>query len=230
MGPPLSPERGQLLKFLVDHKIDLKHLSSLGAVFDYADLRFTNLSKANLQNVSLQAASLQLSDLRDANLHDADLMFADLQGCMLDNACLDEAAIWRADLKHALLRGTKMRGTFMSDGQLLDAHVSGAFMPFPIPDADHERFLSEEYADGDLPAFDLNDPKDYAPFNLPTPDLTEKPWRDGVIYEVWNYGTKDYPFVVRPAPAAMQKWEGERSSDDSFDILERLPAEPPKGN
>lgn len=125
---PLSPERAQLLIALLRSNVSLSRLDEMGAVFDFADLRFTELRGANLSGLRLRNASFILADLSEADLSYADLTGADLRGTRFDQASLDGAILFTATLDHTQFSNTSMRDALFYAKDLRNSVVEWALV------------------------------------------------------------------------------------------------------
>lgn len=121
----LSPERGQLLIFLLLMKMDsisfdrIKQRTSFAA----ADLKGADLQNADLGGAILNGANLKGADLSGADLNHADLKDANLWGAKLNRANLSGADLKRADLRWAQLNGTDLRAAVMDGAQMSGAQL-----------------------------------------------------------------------------------------------------------
>lgn len=86
-----------IIKLLVERQCVGCNLQ--GAVLDYADLRFTNLSKANLDDARLNLATLKGANLQGASLHKTQFKGADLSN---------------ADFRGAVTEGADFSGTYLA--------------------------------------------------------------------------------------------------------------------
>lgn len=112
---PLSPERGQLLLFLISSDINSESLDKifLKADFTYTDLRFSNLSGAYLKYCNLDNSELHNSNLFDANFQNAKLKYT----------CLRNSNIGSANFSNALLSSSIFHNVIFSDYTNLDSAI-----------------------------------------------------------------------------------------------------------
>ena len=124
-GKELSPERGQLLIFLLLMKMDSISFDRIKqrASFASADLKGVDLENADLGGAILNGANLKGADLNDADLNHADLKDANLWGAKLNGADLSGADLKRADLRWAQLNGTDLRSAVMDGAQMSGAQL-----------------------------------------------------------------------------------------------------------
>ncbi|MBD3341575.1 MAG: hypothetical protein GF353_20895 [Candidatus Lokiarchaeota archaeon] len=110
----ISPERGLLLKALVDNKIDFPLVPN------------PNFASADLQNVILTGADLNGVNLTEADLTGAELSGADLSWANLTKAKLNDAHIANANLNGAFLTGADLRWANLFNADLTNAHLGKA--------------------------------------------------------------------------------------------------------
>lgn len=130
---PVSPERGQLLVYLQQLRLDTTTLDRIAeeVIFDYADLRGTDLRTAYLCNMHLRYSDMQDAQLDSANLELADIRESNLWGINAPNAKFNRAKLNRTDLRWANLSDSEMRnvdlnGVNLRSGRLRRADLTGA--------------------------------------------------------------------------------------------------------
>ncbi len=107
-----SPERTQLLLFLLNASIDNATLSKIydGSDFSHCDLRNTSLSRKYLVGINLSYSNLEKAELHSSNLNEANLEGADLKGIQFSNGSMNNAIIDNADLEDAKITRTSVKG------------------------------------------------------------------------------------------------------------------------
>jgi len=122
-----SPERSQLLLFLVNSNIGSNGLRSIfeSADFSHCDLRNMNLSGRYLGNVNLSN-----SNLSGANLTKANLTGADLTGVNMNNVKFTEGIAKKADFTKALITSSDLRYADLSGSNLKSSNLSNANLSF----------------------------------------------------------------------------------------------------
>lgn len=145
MSQKLSPERGQLLLFLISSKMDTASFQQAiskatfagadleGAYLSGLDLSGIDLMGANLKNAMLNKVDLSESDLRGANFWGAQLKRADLSGVDMRRADVRWAELTEASLRYAHLDGADFSNALMQGVDLYDAkfqygNMSGAML------------------------------------------------------------------------------------------------------
>ncbi|CAL2064227.1 pentapeptide repeat-containing protein [Tenacibaculum sp. 190524A05c] len=98
-----SPERTQVLLYLIDSEMSN---NQLGALFDnidfsYCDLRNTNLSGKYLAGINLSHSNLENCEMNTAILNDADLSFANLKNVQFSNGRAKNTSFREANLTGA---------------------------------------------------------------------------------------------------------------------------------
>lgn len=113
-----SPERGQLLLFLIASNMDTASFNQtiLQTTFAGADLEGAHLSGLNLRGINLMGANLRDAILNEVDLHDSDLRGAILWGAQLRGA----------DLKGIDMRRADVRWAELAEASLRSAHLDGA--------------------------------------------------------------------------------------------------------
>jgi hypothetical protein len=122
---------------LLGSGVNVNEIHSAGAVFDYADLRFAELSNAQFRNARLRYASLLLANISDSDFCGVDLSYSDLRGTRWRHCLLDEARCGGCRMQHARLdlchcrdmhlfgfEGASLMGVTVSRGNL--------FVPLPV--------------------------------------------------------------------------------------------------
>ncbi|MGK7907407.1 MAG: pentapeptide repeat-containing protein [Synechococcus sp.] len=91
------------------------------AIFQWADLKYSEISNSNLSQIELQGANLEHANLKNVNLQDANLVRANLSEASLQNNNLQGV-----NLKQALLKGADLAGTNLQDANLTLANLAMA--------------------------------------------------------------------------------------------------------
>ncbi len=117
----LSPERGRLLRALIDSPADTIDTVAQ-ADFTNADLR---IARFRARKPVLTDAHLREANLNDARLSGAVLDMAFLYEASLKGAILDGANLSDADLRHADLEGADLRNAVLTYTKLDDANLAG---------------------------------------------------------------------------------------------------------
>lgn len=127
----LSPERGQLLLFLISSKMDtasfqqtISKTSFAGADLERAklvglDLSGIDLMGANLKDAILNEVDLSESELRGANFWGAQLKRADLSGVDMRRADVRWADLEKAVLSHSNLDGSNFSNALMREVEMV---------------------------------------------------------------------------------------------------------------
>ena len=139
----ISPERGQLLQYIVTLKIDSISLEKVMArsTFAHADLRRADLSNTYLAGIDLQEALLQESNLTGTNLAGANLTRSNLRGATLHDCVLTKAQLtysdgsWtdfsrsilnEANLNESSLTAAKFISASLAKAKLMGSRAEGA--------------------------------------------------------------------------------------------------------
>lgn len=124
-----SPERSQLLLFLVNSNISRASLSEIfkSANFSYCDLKGMDFSGKYLAN-----ANLANSNLEGANFSKAALINTNLTNASLVNVKLSEANAKKANFKNANLSSADMRYVDLTGATLIETNLSKANLNFGI--------------------------------------------------------------------------------------------------
>ncbi len=128
--PKLSPERGQLLLFLISSKMDTAsfHDAISQATFAGADLEGANLARLNLRGIDLMGANLRDAVLNHVDLRDSDLRGANLWGAQMKRANLTGVDMRRADVRWADMEEATLRYALLDGADLSDALMRGVDM------------------------------------------------------------------------------------------------------
>lgn len=112
-----SPERTQLLLFLLNASIDNTTLSKIydGADFSNCDLRNTNLSRKYLVGINLQYSNLENAELHSSNLNEANLTGADLKNIQFSNGTAKSTIFTNANLAGAKIKRVNLTNTNIND-------------------------------------------------------------------------------------------------------------------
>ncbi len=98
-----SPERTQLLLYLLESKFSVSQLQAIfdNSDFSYCDLRNVDLSGKHLAGINLSHSNLENCELNTANLDNSDFSFANLQNVQFSNGRAKNASFREADLTNA---------------------------------------------------------------------------------------------------------------------------------
>lgn len=120
-----SPERTQLLLFLLNTNISKENLSDLfdNTDFSYCDLRNTNLSRKYLAGINLENSNLQGCELNGANLNHANLKGANLTSIQFSNGFANGTVFTNANLTKA-----KITRTYLNDAIFTNANKNDAII------------------------------------------------------------------------------------------------------
>ncbi len=123
---PYSPERTQLLLFLLNAGISKTNLSTIfdNADFSYCDLRNTNLSKKYLVGINLENANLENVELNSSNLNEANLKGANLKGIQFSNGTAKGTIFVNADLRDAKITRTDLKDADLTNADTDDAVIN----------------------------------------------------------------------------------------------------------
>lgn len=123
MSQKLSPERGQLLLFLISCKMDTASFQQAitQATFAGADLEGAKLAGLNLSGIDLMGANLRDAGLNDVDLRDSDLRGANLWGVQMKRADLIGVDMRRADVRWAELEEATLRYALLDGADFSDA-------------------------------------------------------------------------------------------------------------
>lgn len=148
----LSPERAQLLVFLIESKLDT---NTYNQIFDKADFSYAEISNDNLRGyylkgINLANADLSYSDLAGANMSNADLSFADLSEVKFDLANVRHADFSAADLSFSTLgKAINKSDAIFSDGADL------SYIDFSSSSLVNCNFLDVDLSNSDFREADL---------------------------------------------------------------------------
>lgn len=121
---PYSPERGQLLLFLVNSGIDMEEMNHSPVIFDEADLNSADLEGIDLTHISLMKANLVNSKFGNTTLHYARLDNSDLTYANLSYAKLNWCSLSNSDLTNANLTAADLDGVDMNGVNFKNADLS----------------------------------------------------------------------------------------------------------
>lgn len=124
-----SPERSQLLLFLVNSGIATTDLDKIfkSADFSYCDLKGMDFSGKHLANVDLSH-----SNLKDANFSKTNLVNAKLQKAILTNIKLSEVNARKANFNGADLSNADMRYADLSGANLIESNLTETNLNFGV--------------------------------------------------------------------------------------------------
>lgn len=130
VNPELSPERGQLLLFLISTKMDTASFRRAisQATFAGADLEGANLAELNLRGIDLAGANLRDAVLNHVDLRDSDLRGANLWGAQMKRANLTGVDMRRADVRWADMEEVTLRYALLDGADFSDALMREADM------------------------------------------------------------------------------------------------------
>jgi hypothetical protein len=127
-----SPERGQLLLFLVSSNIDLPSLANIAsfAASDLtgADLHDLDLKGLDLAGATLWGANLRFTDLSGARLNGTNLWSSKLHGALLRGANLATSSLWVADLTDADMRDVDLTEAFLKGANFRGCDMRNAVL------------------------------------------------------------------------------------------------------
>lgn len=112
---PLSPERGQLLLFIISSKINVE---SLDKIFLKSDFTFSDLRHSNLEGAYLKYCNLDNSELHNSNLFNINF-----QNASLMSTCLRNSNIGRANFTNSNLSNAIFDNAIFSDKTNLDSAI-----------------------------------------------------------------------------------------------------------
>lgn len=120
-----SPEKTQLLLFLLNANIQNSSLNKVfaSADFSHCDLRNANLTKKYMVGINLKNSNLENAELTSSNLNEADLSNTNLQNIQFSNGFANEVIFANADLRSA-----KITRTYLNNADFTDANVAGAMI------------------------------------------------------------------------------------------------------
>jgi len=120
-----SPERSQLLLFLINSNIGQNGLRSIfeSADFSHCDLRGMSLSGrylggANLTNSNLQGVNLSKANLTGANLTKVDLENSKLTECIAKKTTFNSTNLTNTDFRYADLTGANLINSKLNNSNL----------------------------------------------------------------------------------------------------------------
>lgn len=118
-----SPEKTQLLLFLLNARINRKSLSKIfdSANFSHCDLRNANLTKKYLVGINLRNSNLENAELNSSVLDEADLSGANLKGIIFSNGSAKATIFNNADLQNA-----KITRVYLNNTTFSEANTEGA--------------------------------------------------------------------------------------------------------
>lgn len=131
---PVSPERGQLLTFLVNSELDTTTYESIfkRADFSYSELDNVELNNAYLRNVNLSNASIknaQMSavDFTNANLSYANLTASNMQDSKFFGTNLTYSNFYTANLNEAILLYSIIKNTNFKKATMQKIQINSCF-------------------------------------------------------------------------------------------------------
>lgn len=120
-----SPERAQLLLFLLNSNLSKDNLSYLfdNTDFSYCDLRNTNLSRKYLAGINLENSNLEGCELNGSNLSNASLKEAILNRIQFSNGFANNTNFTNAKLVKAKITRTELKNTVFTGADTDDAVI-----------------------------------------------------------------------------------------------------------
>lgn len=106
----------------IDEDGNEEKLNLEGAVLDYADFSFADLSKVRLNKASLKHAELMNTQFNRLDLYDTDFSFANLIGASFKEANLESVGFDSADLRGASFRYANLKFVDFSSAKLQGAN------------------------------------------------------------------------------------------------------------
>ncbi|MFD0991908.1 pentapeptide repeat-containing protein [Tenacibaculum geojense] len=121
-----SPERTQLLLYLLNADISTNSLKKIYGVADFShcDLRNTNLSQKYLVGINLENSNLENCELNSSNLNDANLKNANLKAIQFSNGKAIEAFFNNADLTNANITKTNLTGADFTEATVRNINLN----------------------------------------------------------------------------------------------------------
>ena len=124
-----SPERSQLLLFLVNSNLNS---SQLKAIFESANFSHCDLRGMNLSGKYLSGANLTNSNFEGANLTKANFNGANLKKANLKSTKFSEGNAKKANLNGADLSGADMRYADLSGSNLIESNLTNSNLNFGV--------------------------------------------------------------------------------------------------
>ncbi len=121
---PYSPERGQLLLFLVNSGIDMEEMNHSPIIFNEADLSNADLNSIDLTHISLTNANLTNAKLGGTRLHYAKLDGSDLTQANFGSSELNWSSLKNCDLTDASLTSANVEGADLENANLSNCNLS----------------------------------------------------------------------------------------------------------
>ena len=142
-----SPERGFLLKNIMDLNLDDATQLAINKSADYSyaileniDWKNKNLSHANLKGAQMKDAILIEANLSEATLEEANLWGAHLSKSILDNSNflranlswskLDSASLINANFGSAIIHNSRMRSSNLTDANFTSAQLNTSLLNY----------------------------------------------------------------------------------------------------
>lgn len=121
-----SPERSQLLLFLVNSSISTSNLNKIfeSADFSHCDLHGMNFSGKHLVNVNLSNSNLEGANFSKANLSNATLINAILKNVKFSEGIAKKTNFKGADISNSDLRYADIRNANLTKSNLSNANVN----------------------------------------------------------------------------------------------------------
>lgn len=107
-----SPEKTQLLLFLLNSTINRKSMDEIykSADFSNCDLRNANLTGKYLTGINLQNSNLENCELHSSNLNEANLSNTNMKNIRFSNGSANNVIVTNADLTDAKITRTYLNG------------------------------------------------------------------------------------------------------------------------
>lgn len=189
----LSPERGQLLLFLISSKMDTASFQQAisQATFAGADLEGAKLAGLDLSGIDLRGARLKNAELNGVNLSEADLREGDFWGAHIRQGKLYKADMRRVDLRWAELVEADMKEVYLDGANLSNAVASKVDMRKVIFQWGEMSGIMGDYANYSEADFEKTVMKranfsgaDFTNANLRRTDLEETNLREANLFKV----------------------------------------------
>lgn len=120
-----SPEKTQLLLFLLNSKINRTSLNKIydSADFSNCDLRKANLTGKYLVGINLQNSNLEKCELHSSNLDEANLSNTNMKNIRFSNGSANNAIFTNTDLTNSKITRTYLNGVDFSNSNTKNAKI-----------------------------------------------------------------------------------------------------------
>ncbi|MDY0779465.1 pentapeptide repeat-containing protein [Tenacibaculum sp. IB213877] len=121
-----SPERTQLLMFLLNANLSYRSLRSIygSADFSYCDFRNTNLSQKYLVGVNLENSNLENCELNSSDISNANFKKANLKGVQFSNGKATGTDFTEANLSNARITKNNLTGADFTDAKTTNTNFN----------------------------------------------------------------------------------------------------------